>query len=313
MARKKKHEEHENLERWLVSYADFITLLFAFFVVLYAMSSLNEGKYRILTESLISAFQTEPRSLTPIELGHIQIIRTPNIISHEQTTANSETVNDDSIPQSEATRELLNMADEIEKAMATLIEENLIEVRRFQNWLEVEINTNILFPSGSAEIVTAARPILTKIAKILRRFPNPVNVEGYTDSVPISTRQFPSNWELSAGRAASVVHLFSREGVDPERMSAIGYGQYHAVGDNATYEGRSKNRRVLLVILSHDLPQVRRGISPNDQRLRQSPTLPPVQGADAPQAAPPAPAAPPLREAPREAITVPSFNRSAQR
>lgn len=249
MARKRLHEDHENLERWLVSYADFITLLFAFFVVLYAMSSINQGKYKILTESLITAFRTDPRTLDPIQAGQIKIIRSPNIVNAELVQADNQVQKP--LPDKDDEHNLQQMADEIEKAMARLIEQNFIEVRRFETFLEVEINTNILFPSGSARLVTNALPVLTEIARILRRFPNPINVEGFTDSVPISTAEFPSNWELSAGRAASVVHLFTREGVEPKRMSAVGYGQYRPAAANTSAEGRSKNRRVILVVSAY--------------------------------------------------------------
>ena len=141
------------------------------------------------------------------------------------------------------------MADELEKSMSKLIQQDLIAVRRNDLWVEVEIKTSILFPSGSASLQHEALPILREIAKILKDFPNPIRVEGFTDSVPINTVAFPSNWELSAGRAASVVHLFTNAGVEPRRMAAIGFGEYRPVGDNSTPEGRNKNRRVVVLIL----------------------------------------------------------------
>jgi chemotaxis protein MotB len=133
--------------------------------------------------------------------------------------------------------------------MSNLIQQDLIAVRRNDLWVEVEIKTSILFPSGSSRLQQEALPILSEIAKILKDFPNPIRVEGFTDSVPINTVAFPSNWELSAGRAASVVHLFTKEGVEPRRMASIGYGEYRPVADNSTAEGRNKNRRVVIVIL----------------------------------------------------------------
>ena len=141
------------------------------------------------------------------------------------------------------------MADELEKAMSKLIQQDLIAVRRNDLWVEVEIKTSILFPSGSASLQNEAIPVLDDIATILKDFPNPIRVEGFTDSVPINTVEFPSNWELSAGRAASVVHLFTKEGVEPVRMAAIGFGEYRPVADNSTPEGRNKNRRVVILIL----------------------------------------------------------------
>jgi len=142
------------------------------------------------------------------------------------------------------------MADEIEHAMQNLIKEDLISVRRSTFWLEVEINTSILYSSGNARLAPDAVPVLEELAKILTPFPNAVHVEGFTDDVPINTLTFPSNWELSAARAASVVTLFAKTGIDPARLAAIGYGEYRPVADNDTEEGRAKNRRVVVVVMS---------------------------------------------------------------
>lgn len=279
MARKPKHEEHENLERWLVSYADFITLLFAFFVVMYAISSVNEGKYRVLSESLIASFRSPTKSLEPVQVGKVakspvskqmDFRKTPVAIElpdmptpryemvekpdekgrnsgqgGAQQSANPEAASGDN--PAEVLKEI---SEEIEQAMAKMIEQDLIDVRRSEHWVEVEINNSLLFASGSARISRKALPVLERLAKILGRFPNAIHVEGFTDNVPIDNVIFPSNWELSAGRAAGVVHLFTKEGVEPQRLVAIGYGQYRPVADNATAEGRRKNRRVVLVVQS---------------------------------------------------------------
>jgi chemotaxis protein MotB len=252
MMRRKRHEESENLDRWLVSYADFITLLFAFFVILYAISSVNEGKYRVMSNSLVAAFKEIPRTLDPVQIGEINRIKKNAVIEQQNIQA---TVQGDTEPRSGAEDWRLNLKDmalQIEAEMSELIEQDLVNVRRSDNWLEVEINTNILFRSGSAALVDKAEQVLDKIAAILAPYPNPINVEGFTDDVPINTLQFPSNWELSAARAASVVHLFSRQGVKPDRMSAIAYGQYRPIASNDTEAGRRKNRRVILAILAED-------------------------------------------------------------
>jgi chemotaxis protein MotB len=117
-------------------------------------------------------------------------------------------------------------------------------------WVEVEIRTDILFPSGVATLSAHATQVLEQLAATLKPFPNPIRVEGHTDNRPISTRAFPSNWELSAARAASVVHLFTQQGIDPARLAVIGLGEYRPARSNDTAEGRNANRRVLLVILS---------------------------------------------------------------
>lgn len=292
MARKPKHEEHENHERWLISYADFITLLFAFFVVMYSVSSVNEGKYRVLSDSLVAAFRSSARSLEPIQIGEISkaekspgmvnglmdkggepvTFEQKNISPFEKGAAGRGPGPGDKVSTGAAAaagektgtgaaavagrgrgaEAIKQMADKLEKAMSQLIQKDLIAVRRNALWVEVEIKTSILFPSGSATLQSEALPVLREIAKILRDFPNPIRVEGFTDSVPINTIAFPSNWELSAGRAASVVHLFTNEGVEPRRMASIGYGEYRPIADNATPDGRNKNRRVVIVILESE-------------------------------------------------------------
>lgn len=234
MRRRRRQQEHENTERWLISYADFITLLFAFFVVMYAISSVNEGKYRVLSDTLGSAFSNTSRTLEPIQIGNEGIAGDPGIF-------------DAGMPGSPIGN-LGQIADDFEKVLRPLIDQDLISVSRDENWIEIEINTSLLFVSGSAELESEATPVLRRLAGILRQYPNPIQVEGFTDNVPISTWVYPSNWELSAARAASVVHLFNRNGVDPERMVAVGYGEYRPVADNTTSEGRRKNRRVVLVI-----------------------------------------------------------------
>ena len=273
MARKPKHEEHENHERWLISYADFITLLFAFFVVMYAVSSVNEGKYRVLSDSLVAAFRSTARSVEPIQIGQIsKSKKSPGLMNNmidqggepltykkknispfkqgsDSGASGGETGPGAEKGNKQGTEMIRQMADELEKAMSNLIKKDLISVRRSDLWVEVEIKTSILYPSGSAKLQSEALPVLRQIARILKNFPNPIRVEGFTDSVPINTVAFPSNWELSAGRAASVVHLFTNEGVDPRRMASIGFGEYRPIADNSTPEGRNKNRRVVIVVL----------------------------------------------------------------
>jgi chemotaxis protein MotB len=116
-------------------------------------------------------------------------------------------------------------------------------------WLEIEINTDILFPSGSGGFSTAAEPVLDKLAEVLKPFPNPIRVEGHTDDRPIHTGAFPSNWELSAARAASVVHQFTKQGIDPLRLEIVGFGEFHPRQPNDSSEGRNANRRVAVLVL----------------------------------------------------------------
>lgn len=248
----------------MVSYADFITLLFAFFVVMYSISSVNEGKYRVLSDAMITAFSSPSKSLEPIQIGEpikmpldmrkgigIESVKIPHISLpvEEQPVVK---VDERSMQTEQDKKNMQAISDKIMEAMSGLIDTDQIKVRRTDKWIEVEISSKILFQSGGALLQYEAVPVLVDLAKILRQFPNSVRVEGFTDNLPISTDVFPSNWELSAARAASVVHLFTDEGVDPTRLAAIGYGEYRPIADNRTPQGRIRNRRVVVFILSEE-------------------------------------------------------------
>jgi chemotaxis protein MotB len=146
------------------------------------------------------------------------------------------------------------MQRQVQDAMQALIEAKLVTVRRENMWLEIEINADILFPSGAGEFAPAAEPVLDKLAEVLKPFPNPIRVEGHTDDRPIRTAAFPSNWELSAARAASVVHQFMRQGVDPLRLEIVGFGEFHPRQSNDTNDGRNANRRVVVLVLEEVSP-----------------------------------------------------------
>ncbi|HPF59090.1 MAG TPA: flagellar motor protein MotD [Candidatus Competibacteraceae bacterium] len=285
MSRKKHAEGHENHERWLVSYADFITLLFAFFVVMYAVSSVNEGKYRVLSESMSVAFKTvDAHSAKPILVADMvgvqasqsfgapsamgrsmapdlrpmptmAIQRSPRSIvtlARGDNTANkANTTNAESSTDSN----LAKIVAKLQAYLSELIKADMINLRSNTLWVEVEIKNNILFDSGSAIVNPDAQEPLAKIAEVLREVPNRIQVEGFTDNRPINTPVYPSNWELSAARAANVVNLLMREGVRPERMSAVGYGEFQPIADNGTEQGRMQNRRVVLVIMGNTEPR----------------------------------------------------------
>ena len=283
MARKKKHEEHENHERWLVSYADFITLLFAFFVVMYSISSVNEGKYRTLSHSLVAAFHSPSRSLEPVQVGELARSRKQAAMEIDQTPRNMQLprrmvmldnvrkqshMPKGSAPKVGGEDNLSKMSKAIIEQLKPLIKDNVVTVRRTKSWLEVELNTSILFPSGSDQMAPHAADILTRLGGILKPFPNPIRVEGFTDNVPIRTARFSSNWELSADRAAQVVELMAQEGVNPARMSAVGFGEYRPIADNGTLEGRRKNRRVSVVVLAGEDTRYQIDISRNQTEVK---------------------------------------------
>jgi chemotaxis protein MotB len=270
MARRKKHEEHVNAEAWAIPYGDLVTLLFALFTVMYAMSSVNEGKFRILSDSMIAAFNGAPKTLRPVNLGEkepgkggekplVGITPTALIKLDERSTPDGSLVPRDptkseSMHNADLPGALIRMQRQVQDAMQSLIDAKLVTVRRENMWLEIEINADILFPSGSGDFTTAAEPVLDKLAEVLKPFPNPIRVEGHTDDRPIKTAQFPSNWELSAARAASVVHQFTRQGVDPLRLEIVGFGQFHPRQPNDTNEGRNANRRVVILVLEEVMP-----------------------------------------------------------
>ena len=275
MARKHKHEDHINHEAWAIPYGDLVTLLLAFFVVMYALSTINEGKFRVLSDSLQAAFRGAPRTLEPVNVGEktrgsgadiaVSIVQQATLngqprqlleaISVDTQIAVGGRKNIDKIGADGKVivpSALGRVADEIEKALAPLISTDMIAVRRHSTWVEVEIRTDILFASGVAKLSDAALPALNILAETLAKYPNPVRVEGHTDNRRINTSTFPSNWELSAARAASVVHLFAKGGVDPARLTVIGLGEFRPAQSNDTASGRNANRRVLIVILAGD-------------------------------------------------------------
>ena len=248
MAKKKKHEEHENHERWLVSYADFITLLFAFFVVMYSISSVNEGKYRVLSDSMVSAFKDVPRSSQPIPIGRPTSgpYPAPSVIAKRSMPVRK---GDPRFAQAKAAR-MRAIAADIRGLLAPLVTAGQVSVAETPQGVAVQINASVLFPPGEAALSGAPRQTLRALAGVLAHIENAVRVEGYSDDLPIRTPLFPSNWELSAARASSVVRLFIEEKVTPERLVAMGYGETRPLADNATAAGRAKNRRVNVLILS---------------------------------------------------------------
>jgi chemotaxis protein MotB len=278
MARRHKHEEHANHEAWAIPYGDLVTLLLAFFVVMYALSSVNEGKYRVLSDSLQAAFRGTPQTMEPVQVGHKQVgsgadlkvslvqqsvlagqpraLLAPVPADNRELPSGNIAVGlpqEPKDPQATAlANSLVRVADNVENAMQDLIQKNLVVVRRRGVWVEVEIRTDILFASGVATLPPSAQEILGRLADTLKPFPNPVRVEGHTDNRPINTVAFPSNWELSAARAASVVHLFSKRGIDPSRLMVVGFGEQHPAQANDSPEGRNANRRVLLLIMGND-------------------------------------------------------------
>lgn len=244
MARKKTEEEADNHERWLVSYADFVTLLFAFFVVMYAVSSVNEGKYRVLSNALGSAFGQS--KIAPVIVPHSQglpalplrplPLRGPKMRDSEALRHEKES--------------MTAMARSLLDTLAPLVRQGKVRVTQSNRGISIEINASVLFAPGEAKLTDESNQALTAVAAVLKNEKHVIQVEGHTDTVPISTVAFPSNWELSAVRASSVVRLFIENGIAKQRLTAVGYGDTRPVGPNDTPEQRQRNRRVEVVILS---------------------------------------------------------------
>jgi chemotaxis protein MotB len=249
MARREKHEDPpDNHERWLVSYADFITLLFAFFVVMYALSSVNEGKYRVLSHSMTTAFRNVPgsnRTPQPVVLTPIPGIPRPNIVAPRHVDAARQAAEAEKQRRRDTMRKI---AQEVLDVMAPLIEEGKVRVVENGRGVTIEISDSVLFALGQSDLNPLSARAMRAIAQVLAPTDFPVTIEGHTDNVPIKTPQFPSNWELSAVRATTVLRLFAESGLAPERLTAIGYADTRPVEPNASVEGRARNRRVSILI-----------------------------------------------------------------
>jgi len=261
MARRQKHEEHENLERWLVSYADFITLLFAFFVVMYSISQVNEGKYRVLSDSLVNAFKTTPTAATPIAPA-LRIDASKGTSSAAQALALKQTIfvrKPDPVieaRQKQQTEKMKGVAEDLLKAMEPLVKEGQVKVSQSVHGISIEINASVLFASGQATLEPGSIKALRAVGGVLAKVPNDIQVEGFTDNTPINTAAFPSNWELSTARASSVVRLLAESGAPTGRLVAAGYGEFRPIDTNSTPEGRARNRRVTVMILSEQQEKI---------------------------------------------------------
>lgn len=225
MKKRRKSEEAENPDRWVVSYADFITLLFAFFTTLYAISQVDTGKLEMFSGSMKSAFKSDQvRAVTPVIEGILPV--RPDVIGIE---------------------------NEFRKAIATLRTRDDIELRRDERGVVISLGDNLLFDVGQAVVKKDAVSALTAIVSIIKKIPNNLTIEGHTDNVPINNpdAKYLSNWELSAARATSVLaYLLKNHNLSPDRFSAAGYAEFKPVKTNTTPEGRAKNRRVDIIVLN---------------------------------------------------------------
>lgn len=242
MARRKYHEEPDNHDRWLVSYADFITLLFAFFVVMYAISSLNEGKYRVLSNSLTGAFGKVMVNPRAVDVPNEPIVKLDPLPLVKNNRTN------EALRKEKA--QMTTMAKDIMTVLEPLVREGKVRVSQTSRGITIEINASLLFAPGEARLNVDSIQALKAIASVLKVDNHAIQVEGHTDNVPIKNPIFPSNWELSAVRASTVARLLTENGVDEFRVTAVGQGAKLPVSDNNTIEGRARNRRVSVTILA---------------------------------------------------------------
>lgn len=238
-------EHRARRDRWLVSYADFITLLFAFFVVMYAMSTVNEQRYRALSESLNAAFGSAPMRETATP--------TTRVTAEEARLLARE-------------RHLRDLANGLEAILRPLDEQGVVHISQSAFGVTVEIGASALFAPAEAALETEAREVLRAVAAVLASSPHPLRIEGHTDALPISTAVYPSNWELSAARASTVARLFVEQGVAPGRIGVMGYADNRPVADNSTPAGRMRNRRVTLLILAEEPADMAMAFGPSMYR-----------------------------------------------
>ncbi|MGB8180849.1 MAG: flagellar motor protein MotB [Stellaceae bacterium] len=249
--RRRRHEErHENLERWIISYADFMTLLFATFVMLYAISSVNVSKYRILQQVFAEAFLGkmihEDSGLAPKQGGVFDHLPAPIPVPPRNISPQLQSQIERRIQQ------LAKVYDRLSSQFQGLIQKGLVHVVRQPNGVVIDINATLLFNSGSADLTPQALTILDQVGKALVDVPYTVQVNGFTDNAPIHNSQFDSNWDLSATRAISVVKRFVTDGIAPDRLVGAGYSEYHPVAPNDSPADMARNRRVSIIVVAPD-------------------------------------------------------------
>ena len=249
--RKKKARPRVNHERWLVSYADFITLMFAFFVVMYATSKADTKKQAQMADSIDSAFRT---------LGLFQQNPTKNGaagLAHNQEspiTPINIVMGDELMAPPAIKMDLEKIKDRLSGMLSNQIADHTVSMKIGRDGLVISLREVGFYDSGAAVVHPSSLPILNKIATALAGTPYDIRIEGHTDNIPIHTEQFDSNWELSTTRATRLTRIFVADNFAPYRMSASGYAEFHPVAPNDTPEGRAQNRRVDIIVLPRTTP-----------------------------------------------------------
>ncbi|MBL0160970.1 MAG: OmpA family protein [Bryobacterales bacterium] len=250
MSRRRRAESHGNHERWLVSYADFVTLLFAFFVMLYAHSKTNTVEAQRISQAFREAMEQGRVSQAisrMLKVGPGPNVPAPAVPLQQAAPP----AHEDDIDALAGAVDLMPSLHQLNDKLQKEISEGRLEIRMERRGLVISLREATLFPSGGEIVEASTLPMLEVIAREVRTHPNPIRMEGHTDSVPIRTARFRSNWELSAARAIAMLELYSQQfGLDRSRMSIGGFGDTAPVASNDTQEGRNRNRRVDIVVLN---------------------------------------------------------------
>ncbi len=248
MARRKAPQK-ENHERWLVSYADLVTLLFAFFVVMFASSQTDKSRAKEISEAVRKALKegSMPPRVAAILGGTVDDIGRGNAMLHGPAMRKVEKPVDPVPP----VLDLTSSIQILRRKLNDEISHGSVEIHVEERGVIIGLNSAVFFPPGEDTIDERACPTLAKVASVLNQLPNSLRLEGHTDSLPISNARFRSNWELSAARSIAMLRMLNeRYGVQRDRMAIVGYADTYAVGSNTSEEGRKKNRRVDIVIVS---------------------------------------------------------------
>ncbi len=224
--KKKQHTDHENLERWLLTYADLITLLLGLFVILYGMSKIDLEKYEQVAMALGGIFGRDGGVLE----GKKQAIEALSPLERERN----------------------RIQQQIQQAIGDLTQKGLVSLSQNERGVTVHLTEELLFPSGSAELKKSSLAVLDTIASVLVSLPNDIRFEGHTDDVPINTERYPSNWHLSVARALNTaVYVINKYNMKPGQLSIAGYAEYRPLVPNTSAENRARNRRVDIVIVTN--------------------------------------------------------------
>ncbi|MFT4926298.1 MAG: chemotaxis protein MotB [Phenylobacterium sp.] len=261
--RQHESQEHESLDRWLVSYADYMTLMFALFVVLYAMAIVKEEEYTVLSETLGKVFEATPTDGLGVKGEGLLTKNTPvdtefelygtSLLEEKGPELLEDDVQLSEVIEKKQGRPLASLEEALQDALFDLVENGYAEVERSEDWLTIEINSRLMFVGGSAAPTKSAQLVMQTVYDIIGSVDNYIRVRGYTDDRPIQTEIYPSNWELSVARAITSLRILQSLGVNPARMAIEGYGQYSPFADNIDAKGRAENRKVVVALSKYAL------------------------------------------------------------